>query len=66
VGHCLEHARRVNPDMAILRLSARTGDGMEAWLDWVRREQRAVLAQQASYLETHLATTRIRLTLRGG
>lgn len=29
--------RRINPDIAVLRLSARTGEGMDAWLDWLRR-----------------------------
>lgn len=28
--------RRVNPGIEILRVSARTGDGMAAWLDWLR------------------------------
>ena len=32
----LELARRVNPDIAEMRLSARSGEGMAAWLDWVR------------------------------
>lgn len=27
--------RRVNPDIEILALSARTGEGMAAWLDWL-------------------------------
>ncbi len=31
----LELARRVNPAIAELRLSARGGDGMTAWLDWI-------------------------------
>ena len=30
-----EYARRVNPDIAELRLSARSGEGMPAWLDWI-------------------------------
>ncbi len=29
--------RRVNPAIEILRVSARTGEGMAAWLDWLRR-----------------------------
>jgi hydrogenase nickel incorporation protein HypB len=33
--------RRVNPEIAILRLSARTGEGMEAWLQWLRDGLRA-------------------------
>jgi hydrogenase nickel incorporation protein HypB len=28
--------RRVNPKIEILRVSARTGEGMAAWLDWLR------------------------------
>jgi hydrogenase nickel incorporation protein HypB len=66
VTRCLEYARRVNPDMQILQLSARTGDGVEAWLDWVRRGQRAALAQQVGRLETDLAAARARLARSGG
>jgi hydrogenase nickel incorporation protein HypB len=28
--------RRVNPAIEILRVSARTGEGMKAWIDWLR------------------------------
>jgi hydrogenase nickel incorporation protein HypB len=31
-----ENLRRVNPEITILRVSARTGEGMEAWLGWLR------------------------------
>ncbi|MCP5158633.1 MAG: hydrogenase nickel incorporation protein HypB [Gammaproteobacteria bacterium] len=61
VERCLEYARRVNPDMRILQLSARTGDGMTAWLDWVRQGQQAALAQQVSRLEMELTSARARL-----
>ncbi len=36
----LELARRVNPDIAEIRLSARTGEGMAAWLDRLREGAR--------------------------
>ncbi|WBL32005.1 hydrogenase nickel incorporation protein HypB [Sinirhodobacter sp. HNIBRBA609] len=29
--------RRVNPEIEVLRLSARTGEGMAGWIDWLRR-----------------------------
>jgi hydrogenase nickel incorporation protein HypB len=29
------NARRVNPDLSIFRVSATSGDGMSAWLDWI-------------------------------
>ena len=31
----IEYARRVNPDIQAIVLSARTGDGMDEWLDWL-------------------------------
>ena len=45
----LECARRVNPDIVEMRLSARSGEGMAAWLDWVReRAHRAAGAAKNS------------------
>jgi hydrogenase nickel incorporation protein HypB len=32
---CEANLRRVNPAIEVLRLSARTGEGMPAWLDWL-------------------------------
>ena len=29
--------KRVNPEIEVLRVSARTGEGMQAWLDWLKR-----------------------------
>ena len=40
--HELEkNVRLRNPQATILPLSAKTGEGMDAWLDWLRRELRA-------------------------
>lgn len=33
----IAHVRQVNPSAAILPVSARTGEGMPAWFDWIRR-----------------------------
>ena len=33
---CVADARRARPGLPALRLSARTGEGMDAWMDWVR------------------------------
>jgi hydrogenase nickel incorporation protein HypB len=35
VARCIALARRVNPDVQILQLSATTGEGMDAWLHWL-------------------------------
>ncbi len=35
VQRCMELARRVNPGIDIIQLSATTGEGMDAWLNWL-------------------------------
>jgi hydrogenase nickel incorporation protein HypB len=35
VRRCIEHARAINPDLRVLQLSARTGEGMQGWIDWL-------------------------------
>ena len=35
VEKCKEYARRVNPDITIFELSARSGEGMDAWYQWL-------------------------------
>ena len=35
VARCIEFARRVNPAIKIIQLSATTGAGMDAWLHWL-------------------------------
>ena len=32
----IDYARRINPDLHVIRLSATTGVGMDEWLDWIR------------------------------
>jgi hydrogenase nickel incorporation protein HypB len=36
---CIDFARRVNPAIEVLLVSARTGVGMDAWLDWLQLEE---------------------------
>jgi hydrogenase nickel incorporation protein HypB len=35
VARCIEYARRVNPAIEVLLLSAKSGQGMDAWIDWL-------------------------------
>jgi len=35
---CEANLRRVNATIEILRLSARTGEGIAGWTDWLRRQ----------------------------
>jgi len=36
VARCIEYARRVNPQIEVMQVSATKGDGMERWIDWIR------------------------------
>jgi len=36
VERCIELARRVNPGIAVIQLSATRGDGMDDWLHWLQ------------------------------
>jgi hydrogenase nickel incorporation protein HypB len=44
VERAVDNARAVNPDIAVFRVSARTGEGLAAWYDWIRTEAAAVRA----------------------
>jgi hydrogenase nickel incorporation protein HypB len=35
VPRCIEYARRVNPAIEVLLVSAKSGQGMDAWVDWI-------------------------------
>jgi hydrogenase nickel incorporation protein HypB len=41
VGRCIEAARRVNPEIEILQVSATRGDGLSTLYEWVRAQRRA-------------------------
>ena len=36
VAQCIDYARRINPAIKVLQLSAQSGEGMEAWYQWIR------------------------------
>jgi hydrogenase nickel incorporation protein HypB len=65
VKRAIEYARRVRPGIEVLQISATGGDGMPAWLDWVRagcrraRERRqqtmAALRRRVAELEAQVA-----------
>ena len=35
VAQCIAYARRVNPAIEVLQVSARSGEGLDAWIDWL-------------------------------
>ena len=44
VDRAIADAREVNPGIEVLRVSARTGEGMGAWEDWIARVEQAARA----------------------
>ena len=36
VDKCIEYARRVNPGIKVLRISATSGEGVDTWYQWIR------------------------------
>jgi hydrogenase nickel incorporation protein HypB len=49
VARCIAMARRVNPGIEVIQLSATTGEGLGAWLDWLL----AQTAEDGSQLAAH-------------
>jgi hydrogenase nickel incorporation protein HypB len=43
VERCIGAALRVNPDLQILLVSARSGEGLDAWYEWLRLSRRTRL-----------------------
>lgn len=35
---CKKRVLKLNPDMKIIPISARTGEGMDEWIDWLKEE----------------------------
>ena len=62
---CEELARRINPGIEILRLSAYTGEGMQAWLAWVgsavQKKRSTLRARRVAQLRTSIARQQAQL-----
>ncbi|MFP8780037.1 hydrogenase nickel incorporation protein HypB [Hydrogenophaga sp. RWCD_12] len=75
VARCIELARRVNPTIEIIQLSATTGEGMDAWLHWLDHamgahhhhhdepvSEEAALRERVKQLEAELARAKAALS----
>lgn len=40
VERCIEYARRINPDIHVIQLSAKSGEGMEEWARWLEEQRK--------------------------
>ena len=51
VDQALGYAWRVNPDLESIRVSARTGEGMNDWIAWLENRHRAMLESKIATLD---------------
>ena len=61
------NARRVNPNLTIFRVSATSGDGLSAWLDWIQsglEAQRAKRTESVDALKRRVAELECQLAAR--
>lgn len=54
LDRAIAYARQVNPAIAAMPLSARSGDGLAAWYDWLRREAGAARLGQDEFGESQV------------
>lgn len=55
MDQAIAYARRVNPRLEVLTLSATTGEGFDVWLDWLRQRLAEVKGARIRQLEAELA-----------
>lgn len=48
VDKCIEYARRVNPGIKVIQVSATTGEGMETWYQWIKATRQITLIGRPS------------------
>ena len=51
VEACIAYARRVNPDIEVIQVSARSGEGLDDWLAWLERRRGARLRTRIDALK---------------
>ena len=67
VPRAIEYARRVNPGIEVIEVSATTGQGMDAWLEWIARgvaQARAQRQDSVDSLKRRVAELEARLAAR--
>ncbi|MEH6471434.1 MAG: hydrogenase nickel incorporation protein HypB [Halopseudomonas sp.] len=61
VEQCIDYARRVNPQIEVIQLSAKSGEGMQQWYDWIDAKRQALLQTKLTELERQVAAIKYSL-----
>ena len=64
VAKTIANAKTVNPGITVIAVSAKTGEGMPDWYDWIRQELAAARAH--AFTMTHENATSLNHTTPGG
>ena len=43
LNQAIEYAHRVNPDLAVMQVSAKTGEGLREWQEWIRERAKSAM-----------------------
>lgn len=54
VERCIEYAKRVNPDIKIIQLSAKSGEGMGQWIDWISHKRASIIESRIQILQQQI------------
>ncbi len=55
VERCIAAAKQVNPDIDVIQVSARSGEGMGEWLNWIEQHRVARIRQRIELLEEQIS-----------
>ena len=54
VDKCIAYAKQVNPSIEVIQLSAKSGEGMAVWVEWLEHKRQAMIKQRIDALETEI------------
>ena len=54
VERCIDYARQVNPEIQVLQLSARSGEGMDGWLEWLESRRKHMIQSRIDALQSEI------------
>jgi hydrogenase nickel incorporation protein HypB len=63
VAACIAFARKVNPNIKVIELSAQSGQGFEQWLEWLLAERAQLLEARKAQLNAQLSGLNAALSL---
>ncbi|WP_432474060.1 hydrogenase nickel incorporation protein HypB [Amphritea sp. HPY] len=55
VEQCIAAARQVNPEIEVIQISARSGEGMTQWLEWIEQRRRARIQTSIDQLQSRIS-----------